>query len=52
MIIGSHEEFIGTKKQSVISTADFAYFTSAGATSSSVSVLTFKPLSKTQAQAP
>ena len=52
MIIGNHEEFIGTKKQSVISAVDFAYFVSEIRVDSSAAVLTFKPSSKIQAQAP
>ena len=52
MIIGNHEEFIGTKKQSVISAVDFVYFVSEIRDDSSVAVLTFKPSSKIQAQAP
>ena len=52
MIIGNHEEFIGTKKQSVISAVDFVYFVSEIRVDSSVAVLTFKPSSKIQAQAP
>lgn len=55
MIIGNHEEFIGTKKQSVISAVDFvcfAHFVSEIRVDSSVAVLTFKSSSKIQAQAP
>ena len=52
MIIGNHEEFIGTKKQSVISTVDFEYFVSEIRVDSTAVVLTSKPLSKIQAQAP
>ena len=55
MIIGNHEEFIGTKKQSVISAVDFVcfvHFVSEIRADSSAAVLTFKPSSKIQAQAP
>ena len=52
MIIGNHEEFIGTKKQSVISTVDFVHYTSEIRVDSPAPVLTFKPFSKIQAQAP
>lgn len=52
MIIGNHEEFIGTKKQSVISTIDFVYFVSEIRVDCSAPVLTFKHSSKIQAQAP
>lgn len=52
MIIGNHEEFIGTKKQSVISTVDFVYFVSEIRVDCSAPVLAFNPSSKIQAQAP
>ena len=52
MIIGNHEEFIGTKKQSVISTVDFVYFVSETRVDCPAPVLTFNPSSKIQAQAP
>ena len=55
MIIGNHEEFIGTKKQSVISAVDFvcfAHFVSEIRVDGTAVVLTSKPLSKIQAQAP